>query len=146
MNSPALMGCGTPPAELIRSLEESLKEIREEVEQLDFSKLPYVEITNRDVSKQLASHPAVYLLIENAKYGPHVLYVGKTVNLHSRWHVPKRNLLGGEHKCLGRCIKRFEQHGVPIRLAWLQLDRQFIAATEMLLINIWNPPWNKQKA
>lgn len=132
------------PFEVARSIESAFGTVKEQLEQLDVSELPYVEVTNRDVCQKVEMLPCVYFLIENGKYKQTILYVGKTVNLRKRWD---QNAFSGKgHSCLERCVDIFERRGNPIRLAWLQLEREYLAATEMLLINRWNPPWNIQKA
>ena len=131
------------PFVIARNIEAAFADVKEQLEQLDVSELPYVEVTNRDVYRSLEALSCVYFLIENGKYKQSVLYVGKTTNLRKRW---KGTSAGHQHACFERCIDRLERRGSRIRLAWLQLDRQYLAATEMLLINLWNPPWNIHKA
>lgn len=131
------------PLAIARNIETALADVKEQLEQLDVAELPYVEVTNRDVYRSLESLSCVYFLIENGRYKQSVLYVGKTTNLRKRW---KGTPAGHRHACFDRCVDRLERRGSRIRLAWLQLDRQYLAATEMLLINLWNPPWNVHKA
>lgn len=131
------------PFVIARNIEAAFADVKEQLERLDVSELPYVEVTNRDVYRSLESLSCVYFLIENGRYKQSVLYVGKTTNLRKRWKGTPR---GHQHACFERCIDRLERRGSRIRLAWLQLDRQYLAATEMLLINLWNPPWNVHKA
>jgi len=133
------------PFAIGRNIEAAFAEVKEQLEQLDVSELPYVEVTNQDVYKQLDPLSCVYFLIENGKYKQVVLYVGKTTNLRQRWKCGKR-MASKQHACLDRCIDKLERRGSRIRLAWLQLERKYLVATEMLLINLWNPPWNVQKA
>ena len=126
-----------------RNIEAAFADAKGQLENLDVSELPYVEVVNQDVYKQLEALSCVYFLVENGRYNQSVLYVGKTTNLRKRW---KGTPHGHPHACFERCIDRLERRGSRIRLAWLPLDRQYLAAAEMLLINLWNPPWTVHKA
>jgi excinuclease UvrABC nuclease subunit len=129
-----------------QSIQSSYDAVIEQLNQLDVSCLPYVEVTNRDVNKNLAAYSCVYFLVDKGKYEYVVKYVGKTTNLHNRWNYPRRSLFGQPHACFERCVSWLERYGRAIRIAWIPIERQFLAATEMFLIDRFDPPWNVHKA
>lgn len=106
---------------------------------IDLNSLPFINIKNRESFESLPPNICcVYFLIHPVQG---VLYVGKAINLRSRWRI-KYNAWGQfnreqNHDCLLKSIRLRD-----VKLAWWEIPKEYKPLIENMLIKIYNPKWN----
>jgi excinuclease UvrABC nuclease subunit len=128
-----------PNAAIIEAMATHVDALLSCLARLDLSLLPRIEIRTESLYQELPRQTtAIYFLIHPTEG---LLYVGKAVNLKSRWKphtYPDGEIYEAlTHSCLKLAL---EMGGVEI--AWWTVPKRYLTIVETLLIQHWSPKWN----
>ncbi len=121
--------------ELLGIFGDYLAEARRALGTIDLRSLPSIAIDKPKFASGLPVISAVYFIFCFIT-DKQPLYIGKAVNLRSRW---RPSFMAGEHRMLQQSLE------LDAILRWLEVPRRQLTVAETLLIQIYSPEWNSQE-
>ncbi len=111
----------------------SLFQAKKVLANIDLHSLPSIAIDQPGFGNDLPTIPAIYFIFGTSR---EPLYIGRAMNLRKRWYqtVPEHHRL--EDALNLSCAS----------LRWLEVPRTDIGLIEILMIQIYVPPWNSHSS